>query len=72
MTAFFNKLLLDFKHLKNFYFLIINFIFNFISNIFFKDTQKKYNFFLDNFNKYKFSDTLYNCVFKKNLIVDLI
>ena len=72
MIVFFNKLLLDLKHLKNFYFLIINFIFSFFSNMFFKNNHKNYNFFLDNYNKYKFSNTLYKYIFKKNLIVDFI
>jgi hypothetical protein len=72
MTVFFNKLLLDFKHLKNFYFLIINFFFNILSNIFLKNNNKNYDFFLDNFNKYKFSVNLYNSIFKKNTIIDFI
>lgn len=72
MTVFFNKLLLDFKHLKNFYFLIINFFFNILSNIFLKNNNKNYDFFLDNFNKYKFSINLYNSIFKKNIIIDFI
>jgi hypothetical protein len=72
MAVFFKKLLLDFKHLKNFYFLTINFFFNILSNIFLKNNNKNYDFFLDNFNKYKFSANLYDSIFKKNFIVDFI
>jgi hypothetical protein len=70
MANFFNKFLLDIKCIKNFYFLIINFFFNVLSNIFVRDC-KDYSFFLDNFSKNKFVDNLYKNIFSKNIAMDI-
>ena len=51
---------------------MINFFFNFLSNIFLKNNNKDYFFFLDSFNKYKFSNSLYDRIFRSNLIVDFV
>ena len=72
MTFFFNKLILDFKFLQNYYILFINYIFNILSNLFFIKKHKNYNFFLKNYNKYKFNINLYNFIFNKNIFIDLI
>jgi len=72
VTVLFNKLILDFSHLKNFYFSFTNFIFNILTKIFLLDGSKDYKFFLDNYNNTKFSDMLYKNIFKKNIFIDII